>query len=63
MTDAVEKVPGIAATRNNRIIEGYFLNRSCALDARLELILLGDSLKIFFQQHRPISDIGCALRQ
>ena len=41
-TDAVEKVPGMAAPRNNRIIEADFLNRSCAFDTRLELILLGD---------------------
>ena len=49
---AVERVPGMAAPRNNRIIEGDFLNRSCAFDDHLELILLGDPLKIFFQQHR-----------
>jgi hypothetical protein len=42
MTDAVEKVLSVAVPRNNRIIEGNFLNRSCAFDARLELILLGD---------------------
>ena len=40
--DAVEKVLGMAALRNNRIIESDFLNRSCAFEACLELILLGD---------------------
>jgi hypothetical protein len=30
LIDAVEKVLGMAALRNNRIIESDFLNRSCA---------------------------------
>jgi hypothetical protein len=58
LTDAVEKVLGMAALRNNRIIESDFLNRSCAFEACLELILLGDPLKIFFRQHRPTAVIG-----
>jgi hypothetical protein len=57
MTDTVEKVLGMAAPRNNRIIEADFLNRSCAFDTRLELILLGDPLKIFFQQYRPLAEV------
>jgi hypothetical protein len=40
--DTVEKVLGMAAQRNNRIIESDFLNRSCAFESFLELILLGD---------------------
>src|SRR5262252_2693308 len=38
--DAVEKVGATLTTRNNRIAQAGFLNRSCAFDARLELILL-----------------------
>jgi hypothetical protein len=53
MTDTVEKVLGMAAPRNNRIIEADFLNRSCAFETRLELILLGDPLKIFFNSIDP----------
>jgi hypothetical protein len=40
--DAVEKVLGMATPRNNRIIDGNFLNRSCGFGAYLELILLRD---------------------
>jgi hypothetical protein len=40
LTDTVEKVLGMAPLRNNRIIESDFLNRSCAFEACLELILL-----------------------
>jgi len=58
MTDAVEKVPGMPPARNKRIMGAEFLNRSCAFDARLESMLLGDPLKILFQQHRPIPDLG-----
>src|SRR5215472_7941743 len=50
--DAVEKVGATLTTRNNRIAQAGFLNRSCAFDARLESILLEDPLKIFFRQHR-----------
>src|SRR5262252_4993844 len=57
MTDAVEKVGATLTTRNNRIAQAGFLNRSCAFDARLESILLEDPLKIFFRQHRPIADL------
>src|SRR5215471_13536228 len=57
MTDAVEKVGATLTTRNNRIAQAGFLNRSCAFDARLESILLEDPLKIFFRQHRPIGDV------
>jgi hypothetical protein len=42
LVDAVEKVRGITAPRNNRIIDGNFLNRSCGFGAYLELILLRD---------------------
>jgi hypothetical protein len=42
MTDAVEKVGGMPLARNNRIMGANFLNQSCAFDARLESILLGD---------------------
>src|SRR5215471_154021 len=52
MTDAVEKVGATLTTRNNRIAQAGFLNRSCAFDARLESILLEDPLKIFFRQYR-----------
>ena len=50
--DAVEKVSATLTTRNNGIAQAGFLNRSCAFDARLESILLGDPLKIFFRQYR-----------
>src|SRR6516164_4370591 len=56
--DAVEKVGATLTTRNNRIAQAGFLNRSCAFDARLESILLEDPLKIFFDsigQERLIS--------
>jgi hypothetical protein len=53
LTDAVKKVGGMPLARNNRIMGANFLNQSCAFDARLESILLGDPLKILFQQHRP----------
>jgi len=56
MTDAVEKVLGIAALRNNRIMADDFLNPSCVFGAYLELILLGDPLKIFFRQYRSSTD-------
>jgi hypothetical protein len=46
--DTVEKVLGMATPRNNRIIEVDFLNRSCAFDTRLELILLGGPHKNLF---------------
>jgi hypothetical protein len=42
MTDAVEKVPGMPPARNKRIMGAEFLNLSCAFDARLESMLLGD---------------------
>src|SRR5215470_9078845 len=54
--DAVEKVLGIAALRNNRIMADDFLNPSCVFGAYLELILLGDPLKIFFRQYRSSTD-------
>src|SRR5262249_8393618 len=50
--DAVEKVGATLTTRNNRIVQAGFLNRSCAFDARLESILLEDPLKIFFREYR-----------
>src|SRR5215472_16294747 len=50
--DAVEKVGATLTTRNNRIAQAGFLNRSCAFDARLESIFLEEPLKIFFRQHR-----------
>jgi hypothetical protein len=53
MTDAAEKVRGMATERNNRIVGATFLNRICAYSARLESILLADCLKIFFRQLRP----------
>jgi hypothetical protein len=40
--DAVEKVRGMPAERNNRISGASFLNRTCAYGARLESILLAD---------------------
>jgi hypothetical protein len=45
LTDAVEKVLGMPPARNNRIMGAEFLNRSCAFDARLESMLLGDPPK------------------
>ena len=56
--DAVEKVGATLTTRNNRIAQAGFLNRSCAFDARLESILLEDPLKIFFRQYRPEGDVA-----
>jgi len=53
--DAVEKVGVTLTTRNNRIAQAGFLNRSCAFDARLESILLEDPLKIFFRQYRSLA--------
>src|SRR5262249_35559193 len=55
--DAVEKVLGIAALRNNRIMADDFLTPSCVFGAYLELILLGDPLKFFFRKYRPKRDI------
>src|ERR1700680_3324031 len=43
--DTVEKVPGMSPARNKRIMGVEFLNRSCAFDARLESMLLGDPPK------------------
>jgi hypothetical protein len=57
LTDAVEKVGGTTPARNNRIPGDDFLTRSCAVSGRLESMLLGDPLKIFFQQYRPTTDI------
>src|SRR5215831_19366010 len=54
--DTVEKVGATLPTRNNRIAQAGFLNRSCAFAARLESILLEDPLKIFFRQYRPTRD-------
>src|SRR5262252_5788708 len=56
LTDAVEKVGATLPTRNNRIAQAGFLNRSCAFAARLESILLEDPLKIFFRQYRSRSE-------
>jgi hypothetical protein len=42
LDDAVEKVRSMPPTRNNRIKETDFLNRSCAFDAGFESMLLGD---------------------
>src|SRR5215470_18684206 len=53
-----KKFGATLTTRNNRIAQAGFLNRSCAFDARLESILLEEPLKIFFRQHRPIADIN-----
>jgi hypothetical protein len=55
--DAVEKGLSMSSTRNYRISGADILNRSCAFDADLESILLGDPLKIFFQHHRQKADI------
>jgi hypothetical protein len=41
-TDAVEKVVGMSAVRNNRIIGADFLNGAFAFGACIESILLGD---------------------
>jgi hypothetical protein len=49
MTDAVEKVGGSPASRNNRIVEVCLLNQCCASEADLESILLREVRKIFFQ--------------
>jgi hypothetical protein len=45
------------AARNNRIIEGGVLNRTCEFDAGVESMLLKDPLKILFQQHRPVAEV------
>ena len=50
-------------TRNNRIKETDFLNRSCAFDAGFKSMLLGDPSQNPFQQYRPNCDNGCALQQ
>src|SRR5262252_10856098 len=60
--DAVEKVGATLPTRNNRIAQAGFLNRSCAFAARLESILLEDPLKIFFRQYRPKGDLDVPSR-
>jgi hypothetical protein len=57
VTDAVEKVDGMPPARNNRIAGDHFLNRSCVFGGRLESMLLGEPLKILFQQHRPQGDM------
>jgi hypothetical protein len=40
LTDAVEKVRGTSDKRNNKIINDDLLHRTCALDARIDSILL-----------------------
>jgi hypothetical protein len=40
MTDTVEKARSMPPTRNNRINDTDFLNRSCAVAALLESMLL-----------------------
>jgi hypothetical protein len=66
LTDAVEKVSGPPASRNNRIVEVCLLNQCCASEADLESILLREARKIFFQQHRPravilnLSGLACS---
>ena len=50
MADAVEKVGAILLEWNNRIIGVDFLNRTCAVDAQFESMLLREPLKIFFRQ-------------
>jgi hypothetical protein len=52
MTDAVEKGLSMPPARNYRISGADILNRSCALHADLESLLLGTPTKILFQQHR-----------
>jgi hypothetical protein len=54
LTDAVEKVGGTAPARNNRIPGDDLLNRPCAFSGGLESMLLGDSLKSFFNSVDPI---------
>jgi hypothetical protein len=46
--DVVEKVGGTLLERNNRIIRGDFLNRTCAFDPHFESMLHKDPPKIFF---------------
>jgi hypothetical protein len=55
--DTVEKVRASLLTRNNRIVRVDFLNRTCAVDAHFESMLLRDPPKIFFRQHRPSSSV------
>jgi putative transposase len=43
---------GILLTRNNRLIGVAFLNRTFAIDAHFESMLLGEPSKVFFRQHR-----------
>jgi hypothetical protein len=47
MADAVEKVGGTKAARNNRILGVDFPNRSCGFETGFESILLCNPLKIF----------------
>jgi hypothetical protein len=54
--DAAEKGLSMSPARNYRISGADILNRSCAFDADLESILLGDPPKILFQQHRSLAD-------
>jgi hypothetical protein len=53
--DAVEKVGRILLERNNRIIGTDFLDRTCAFDPHFGSMLREDP-KLFFRQHRSISD-------
>ncbi len=58
VADALEQVRGILLTRNNRIIGIDFLNRTFAIDAHFESMLLGEPSKIFFRQHRPTPSVA-----
>jgi hypothetical protein len=55
MTDTVEKVGREGRVRNNRIEKAYYLNQRCVGDSFFESKLRGGTLKIFFQQHRPMA--------
>jgi hypothetical protein len=56
MTDAVENLGDEHGARNKRIWVTGSLNRYCVRDSSFESKLLARTLKIVFQQHRPIPD-------
>jgi hypothetical protein len=58
LADTVEKVGRESRVRNNRIEKAYYLNQRCVGDSFFESKLRGGTLKIFFQQHRPIVTHG-----
>jgi hypothetical protein len=61
LTDTIEKVGSLDQWSNNRIRLSVSLNPYCPFGPAFESMLRRDPLKIFFQQHRPKSDVHLPL--